>query len=66
MHMYITPNLLFNFLAKYLSIQSMSSRNSNDDDNGKAFALRQYEDTDGHFSLVRRVYLISVSNRSMG
>jgi len=34
----------------------MSSRNSNDD-NGKAFALRQYEDTDGHFSLVRNFRL---------
>jgi hypothetical protein len=32
----------------------MPETNSNDDDDQKAFALRQYEDTDGHFSLVRR------------
>ena len=32
----------------------ISEKKSNDDD-GKAFVLRQYEDTDGHFSLVRRV-----------
>lgn len=35
----------------------MSETNSNDDYDGKAIALRQYEDTDGHFSLVRQAVL---------
>jgi len=45
----------------------MSSRtsetNPNDNDDGKAFVLRQYEDTDGHFSLVRRVPPFPVRNQ---
>jgi hypothetical protein len=42
----------------------ISENNSNDDD-GKDFVLRQYEDTDGHFSLVRRVFPLSVCNHGL-
>ena len=48
-----------------LPLTFMSQRNSatksNDMDEQKVDALHQYQDTDGHFSLVRRAVLGSVS-----
>jgi hypothetical protein len=41
--------------------QRNSSTKSNDMDEQKVDALHQYQDTDGHFSLVRRAALNSVS-----